>query len=63
MNGREIAEAMKEKYPDLKVIFISGYDESIISQNGVLKEGINFLPKPFTLDLLSKKIREVLDSQ
>ncbi len=63
MNGREIAEAMREKYPDLKVIFISGYDESIISQNGVLKEGINFLPKPFTLDLLSRKIREVLDSQ
>ncbi len=62
MNGREIAEALKEKYPELKVIFISGYDESAVSQNGVLKEGINFLQKPFTLDVLSKKIREVLDS-
>ena len=62
MNGMKVAEGVKEHYPEVKVLYISGYTDNIITQKGILKPGINFLQKPFTTSLLLRKVREVLES-
>jgi CheY-like chemotaxis protein len=60
-NGPELARRLVERRPGLKVIYMSGYTDDAIVQHGVLKPGIAFLHKPFTLEGLGRKIREVLD--
>ncbi len=60
MNGDELAKEARRIYPELKIIFTSGYTDSHLIHNGILKNGINFLHKPFTLSNLSKIIRETL---
>jgi FixJ family two-component response regulator len=61
MSGRKLAERLTAHYPDLKVLYISGYPENAISHHGILTPGIAFLPKPFTPGTLSKRVRKVLD--
>jgi len=61
MNGRILVEKMKELRAQLKVLFVSGYAENVVSEGGHLAPGMNFLQKPFTHDSLSGKVREVLD--
>ena len=60
MSGRQLADRLLEAQPDLKVLFMSGYTDEAISQHGVLAEGVSFLEKPFTPDLLLQRVREVL---
>ncbi len=60
LSGPELAEALLKKRPEAKVIFISGYPEESLAPNGVLRPGIVLLQKPFTMKLLSAKLREVL---
>lgn len=60
MGGRELAESLAMFYPDAKVLFMSGHTEDAIIRRGVRKHEIPFLPKPFTPDSLSRKVREVL---
>jgi PAS domain S-box-containing protein len=60
MNGRELADEAVKIRPDLKVIFATGYTRNAVVHNGVLDPGVNFLSKPFTLDQLGRKVREVL---
>ena len=62
MNGRKVAEAALLKYPDLKVVYTTGFSRNAIIHNGVLQAGVNFIAKPFTLDALAQKIRAVLDA-
>jgi len=62
MNGMEVAEGMKEHYPEVKILYISGYTDNVITQKGILKPGTNFLQKPFTTSQLLRKVREVLES-
>ncbi|MCP4605190.1 MAG: response regulator [Proteobacteria bacterium] len=62
MNGRELHQKLLNKQPSLKVIFMSGYAENVIANEGVIAEGINFLSKPFDAWMLTKKVRDVLDS-
>jgi PAS domain S-box-containing protein len=62
MNGRELAEALKKDRPTVKVIFMSGYTDDVISQCGILDGGVNFIQKPLSPNTLAVKIREVLDS-
>jgi FixJ family two-component response regulator len=50
-------------YPHLKCLFMSGYTNDIIANHGVLDESVNFIQKPFKLDDLADKVREVLDSE
>jgi two-component system, cell cycle sensor histidine kinase and response regulator CckA len=62
MSGKVMAEWLKTTYPDLKILFTSGYTDEAIAQHGVLESGIAFLPKPYTLAALTQKVREILDS-
>jgi len=60
LDGYELAIAIAERVPDLKVIFISGYS-SATTRRGLREDGIAFLQKPFASDDLAAKVREVFD--
>jgi CheY-like chemotaxis protein len=62
MNGRKLAEEARRRKPDLKVLYTSGYTRNAIVHNGVLDTGVQLISKPFTLEQLALKIREVLDT-
>jgi CheY-like chemotaxis protein len=61
MSGRELAEAFRRSDPDLKVLFQSGHTDDIAVRNGILNAEVAFLQKPFSIDALAKKVREVFD--
>jgi len=61
MNGRELANRLRAAYPALRIVYMSGYTSDAIVQHGVLREGIDFIEKPFTEESLMRKLREVLD--
>ena len=60
MSGGQLAELLAEKYPKMKVLFISGYSEKVVLRHNILDVQTNFLQKPFTLKSLGGKVREVL---
>ncbi len=60
MGGRELANKLKEKLPDLQILFTSGYTDDAVVRHGVIEVGTNFIQKPFTPDSLTKKVRELL---
>jgi FixJ family two-component response regulator len=61
MSGRELADRLAVKRPDMRVLYMSGYTNDAIAHHGVLEPGIFFLEKPFSQDALARKLREVLD--
>ncbi len=61
MNGRQLAELARQHRGDLKVLFMSGYSEKATDRRGFLVPGMQWLGKPFTVDVLAAKIREVLE--
>jgi PAS domain S-box-containing protein len=63
LNGRTLADRIKELRPAIKVLFTSGYTANVIAHHGVLKEGVEFLPKPYSIKALAQRVREVLDKQ
>ena len=63
MNGRDLAERLLSLYPDLKCLFMSGYTANVIAHHGVLDEGVHFIQKPFSMQDLAAKVREVLDNK
>ena len=60
MSGRELSARLCASHPHTKVLFLSGYTEDAIVHEGVLEAGTAFLQKPFTLQALARKVREVL---
>ncbi len=62
MNGRELAERAVERRPGLKVLFTSGYDESAITTDGRLADGMFLLKKPYQRNDMESKIVEVLNA-
>jgi two-component system cell cycle sensor histidine kinase/response regulator CckA len=63
MGGKVMAEWLKTTYPDLKILFTSGYTDDAIAQHGVLETGVEFLSKPYTPAMLARKVREMLDNE
>jgi CheY-like chemotaxis protein len=61
MNGRELAEQLRKHRPQTTVLFTSGYAEDVIVHHGIVDQDINFIPKPFAMQSLGIKLREVLD--
>lgn len=61
MNGKELAARLKQRFPGLKCLFMSGYSADIIAKQGVLEEGIHFLQKPFSLRDIAVKARQALE--
>lgn len=60
MNGRQLAEIGRQIRPDLKVLFITGYAEHAAVRGGFLDPGMQLITKPFTFDLLTEKVREMI---
>ncbi|WP_352798651.1 response regulator [Mesorhizobium sp. M0870] len=60
MNGRKLAEEAVARMPQLKVIFTTGFTRNAVVHNGVLDHDVHFLAKPFTIEQLAAKLRDVL---
>ena len=61
MNGKDLFMRATEKYPGIRVLFMSGYTDNVIAHHGVLDKGVQFIQKPFSVKALAVKVREVLD--
>jgi YesN/AraC family two-component response regulator len=62
MSGGDLAHALREKKPALKVLFMSGYTDDMLAGHGVLARETQLIQKPFTAEMLGKKLRDVLDA-
>jgi PAS domain S-box-containing protein len=61
MNGPTLANTLVSEYPEMKLIFMSGYTDAAVVENRFIQPGSVFLQKPFSPDALKAKIRELLD--
>ena len=62
MNGRQMADAARLERPDLKVLFITGYAENAVVGNGHLDPGMHVMTKPFGMEALGSRIRELIEN-
>jgi DNA-binding response OmpR family regulator len=62
MNGRQMADAGRCRRPDLKVLFITGYAENSLIGNGHLLPGMHVMTKPFAIEALAVRIKEMIDA-
>lgn len=63
MSGRELAKEISTHKEDIKILYISGYTDKTIISQGILDSDVAFLQKPYTLEHISNKIREVLEGE
>jgi PAS domain S-box-containing protein len=63
MNGRELAGKLKAMIPEVGILYASGYTYNQLIRNGALEEGVQLIQKPYSVRLLAKKVREVLDKR
>jgi DNA-binding NtrC family response regulator len=61
MNGRDLATKITALYPEIRLLFMSGYTANVIAHQGILDKGVAFIQKPFSMAELAEKIREVID--
>ncbi len=61
MNGRDLSEQITDLYPDIRLLFMSGYTADVIAHQGILDDGVAFIQKPFSMADMTEKVREVLD--
>jgi CheY-like chemotaxis protein len=61
MGGYELVQQLRERRPDLRVLFMSGYAEKARDPNEAMESGTGFVGKPFTAKVLMQRLREVLD--
>ncbi len=63
MNGRDLADRILNLFPEIRVLFMSGYSADVIAHRGILEDGIQFIQKPLTIRELANKVRAVLDRE
>jgi CheY-like chemotaxis protein len=63
MSGPVLAKSLSSKWPELKVLFMSGYTDDGVFRHGVLETGLAFLQKPIMPATLTRKVRDVLDAR
>jgi CheY-like chemotaxis protein len=61
MSGRDLASRLAASHAETRVLYMSGYTDDAVVLHGVLAADVSFLQKPFTIDALARKVREVLD--
>ncbi len=61
MNGKDLAERIQSIHPDIKILFMSGYTADVIARQGILDEGVAFINKPFSMNDICTKLRNILD--
>jgi len=61
MGGPQLVDQLRQVRQDFKALYISGYTDNSITHRGVLEKAMNYIQKPFTVDGLARKVREVLD--
>ena len=62
LSGREIAERIQVARPGTQVLFTSGYTENVVVHHGIVDKNLNFIGKPYSLQALARKLREVLEA-
>lgn len=62
MSGPELTERLLTIFPNIKVLFMSGYTANVIAHQGVLDEGVHFIQKPFLIKDLGTKVRSILEN-
>jgi PAS domain S-box-containing protein len=60
LNGRQMADAARQRRPDLRVLFITGYAENAVIGNGLLEPGLHVLTKPFAMETLAHRITSII---
>jgi CheY-like chemotaxis protein len=60
LNGRQMVDVARQFRPDLKVLFITGYAGNAGTGNGEVEPGMHVLTEPFSMDMLAKRIRELI---
>jgi DNA-binding response OmpR family regulator len=63
LNGPQLADQAREHRPDLKVLFITGYAENAAVASGLLEQGMEMITKPFAVEALAIRIREMIEQQ
>ena len=63
MNGRQVADAARGELPDLQVLFITGYAESALLGNGTLDTGMHIMAKPFEIDALARRVKDLIEGE
>jgi two-component SAPR family response regulator len=59
-NGRDLAHDLLRSHPHLKIVFVSGYPENAVTRNADLEHKVIYLPKPFSVASLMRKVREAI---
>jgi two-component system cell cycle sensor histidine kinase/response regulator CckA len=63
MNGRELSDRLRKRYPELLTLFMSGYPHNVIGDRGILNPGVAFIEKSFTSKSFLQKVRQMLDHE
>jgi DNA-binding response OmpR family regulator len=63
LNGRQLADAARAQRPELKVLFMTGYAENATIANGFLEPGMEMMTKPFAIEALVSRIRDMIEDR
>ena len=61
ISGKQLADQLKPILPNMRILFMSGYSEEVVDNYGIMKEGVNFIKKPFGCEDLARKVHEVMN--